>query len=514
MSKNKLAKVAGLLMVITIISKIIGFFRDALIAGAFGATYQTDAYLMALTIPYMFFEIFGLAITTTFIPILSESFVKNGKKDMFNLANSIMNILLIISLIASVVGWYFTPEFVRLLAPKFAEKTYTLTVYLTRLSIVNILFLSMNSGFMAILQALDDFASSALVGIVMNIPVILYIIMGNKYGITGLTIATIIGNGTQLLVYIPWLVKNKYKYSFKIVYKDTRIKKMFLLIAPILIGISVDKINSIVNKIVASGLAEGTIASLDFANKLNSMIYYTFASAIVTVIYPTLSREGNSECFDDFKRYLSKAVISVSLLMIPSSIGMIILRVPLINILFKHGAFDMRAVEMTSVALLYLSIGMIFFGIRDIYNRAFYALQDTKTPMINGIIGVVINIILNLTLAPHMGIGGLTLSTSVSAIVCSILLVKDLRKKIGNINLKEILISIMKIVIASLIMGAVIFMLQISLNGKVAGLKADLSLLVLAVIVGLIVYSVILTLLKEKEFIRFSKIIIKKLKIL
>lgn len=505
MTKSKLTKIAGILMIITILSKLIGFVRDALIASSFGASYQTDAYTMSLTIPYMFFELFGLTITTTFIPILSESYIKKGKKEMFNLANSILNILIIITIFASILGWFFAPVIVKMLAPKFNEITYNLTVQLTKLSIINILFLSLNSGLTAIVQALDEFISPAIVGIVMNIPIILYIVFGKSNNIVGLTIVTIIGNAVQILVYLPWLIKNKYRYNFYINFHDSRIKKMFYLISPILIGIGVEKINSIVNKIVASGLSHGSITALDYANKVNYMVYFTFAQAIVTVIYPSLSREGSSKNLNQFKQYLVKALKSVNLLMIPCSIGMIVLRVPIINILFKHGSFDDRAVNMTSTALLYLAIGMIFYSIRDVANRAFYALQDTRTPMINGILGVIINIVLNLTLVNIMGIGGLTLSTSISAIVTSILLIYCLRKKVGNINLYNTLISLGKISFASIIMGICITLLKSYIYNNIIGLKADLLIVTFSIIIGVVVYATILFVLKEEEFFSYFK---------
>lgn len=500
MSKTKLSRIAGILMILTVISKFIGLGRDSLVASAFGATYQTDAYLLALTIPYMVFDLFGSAITTSFMPILSESYSKKGKSDMFALANSIMNILIIVTSIALIIVWLFTPQIVRLLAPTFNDTAYSLSVKLTKLSVLNILFLSLNSGFTAILQALDEFTAASIVGIVMNIPIILYILIFDSINIVGLTVATIVGNGIQLLVYIPWLIKNKYKYRTYIQFKDTRIKKMLLLVSPILIGIGVDKINSIVTKSMASTLIEGSIATLDIANKLNSMLYLTFAAAIVTVIYPSLAREGSSKELTKFKQYLSKAIISVNLLMIPSAFAMVILRVPIISVLFKHGSFDDRAVEMTAVAILYLSAGMIFFAIRDVCNRAFYSLQDTKTPMINGVLGVSVNIVLNIVLGKLMGLGGLALATSITAFVISALLVINLRKKLGNIGFKKILVSSMKILVSSIVMGIGILLLRNALQISTAAYNSNLLIILLCSALGCIIYSLMLIILKEEEF--------------
>lgn len=230
MKRDKLVKAAGVVMVISMASRVMGFVRDVLIASAFGASNSSDAYFMSLTIPNLLFNLFGLAITTTFIPLLSESYNREGKEGMFKFANSIMNILMLISIVLCVMGWIFTKEIVAVIAPGFTGERYNLVIFLTKISMINILFLSLNSGYTAVLQTLDDFVAPALVGIVMNIPIITYILIGNHHGIVGLTAATMLGNGLQIVIQIPWLIRNKYKYSFKIDFKDTKIKKCLCLL--------------------------------------------------------------------------------------------------------------------------------------------------------------------------------------------------------------------------------------------------------------------------------------------
>lgn len=513
MSKKNLLKAAGIVMFISLASRIIGFLRDAMIASAFGATYQNDAYIMSLTIPNILFNLFGAAITTTFIPILSESYSKNDRDSMFEFANSIMNILLLISAVFFFLGWIFAPQLVKVIATQFIGKRYDLTVTLTKLSIINIIFLSMTSGYTAILQTMDEFTAPALIGIAMNIPIILYIVLGSKHGIVGLTIATMIGNGIQILIQIPWLVKNRYRYSFKINLKDPRIKRMLLLIAPVIIGTGVNQINTLVQNNMASGLAEGSIAALDYANKLNGMIYFTFAAAIVTVIYPSLSRDGSTSDFTSFKAHITTAVNNINLILLPCAMGLIILRVPIISILFMHGKFDERAVNMTAVALFYLVLGMVFWGVRDVFNRAFYAIQDTKTPMINGVIGVGANIILSIVLVKTMGIGGLTLATSISALFCCLLLIKDLRKKIGSINGMEMLATGLKILSSAVVMGIAVYALDRFLRNRLTGLRGEIIVLGACIILGAFIYSGMLMLLRVKEFSGMVSTLKSKLKI-
>lgn len=512
MTKSKLAESASLLMVITILSKVIGFLRDTLVASSFGATYQTDAYNMAITIPEILFAIFSLAITTTFIPIFSETYKKKGKEEFFCFANNVMNLLLIISIVLCMLGWIFAPQLVRFIAPRFTGVTYELTIELTRISVFNIIFMSMNGGYTALLQTMDDFLAPSLVGIMLNMPIILYIILGAKGGVLGLTIATLIGNMLRVLIQFPWMRKHGYRYRFSMNIKDPRIKRILALILPVVIGAGANQINAIVDRSIGSGLPEGSISALNFASRITDVVYATFATAIVTVIYPVLSREGTEDSYDNFKFYIKKAVNNINIIMIPSAVGLIILSTPIIILLFKHGIFDDRAVGMTSIALIYYSVGIPFYGIRDVFNRGLYALKDTKTSTFNGIIGVGINIILNLILVRFMGIGGLALSTSIAAIVCTFLLMNSLRKKVNGIKGKEILISTGKISLASVIMGLSVYISYLGISKVISGNKGVYLALLISIVIGIIVYTVILLSLKIEEAEELKNMLKSKIK--
>jgi len=364
----------------------------------------------------------------------------------------------------------------------------------------------MNSGYVAILQTLEDFTAPALVGFMMNLPIIGYILMGSV-SIEGLMVVTVIGGAMQVLVQLPWLIKHKYKYKFFINFKDKRIKKMLTLILPILIGASVNQINALVDKTIGSGLPEGSISAMNFAGKVNNLVYSIFGAAIVTVMYPTFASEANEGNMKKFKMYISKSINNINLIMIPATVGIIVLSTPVVKFVFERGEFNQSSVEMTSIALTFYSLGVIFYGMRDILNRAFYSLQDTRTPMINGVIGVVINIVLNLILVQFMGIGGLALSTSISAFVCAMLLMYSLRKKLGNFNGKIILSSSIKIIISSIVMGLVakfsygFFILRI---GEISSLFAT-------ILISATIYVIMITLLRVKEFFDALKLIKRKL---
>lgn len=513
-SSMKLISSVGIIVAISILSKIMGFTRELLIADKFGANYQTDAFKASQTIAGLFFDIIGAAVITTFIPMLSESYIKNGKEDMYKFANTVINMLVIASFIIFGISYFFSPQIVKLIVPKFSGEAYAVTLRLTKLSMLNIIFMCISGGFIAILQTLEEFTAPALVGIMVSLPIIIYILSGARFGIVGLTMATIIGYGMQTIIQLPWLFKNKYIPKLRVNIKDKRIKKMLLLIAPIFIGIGFNQLNIIINNVMASGLQEGSISALSYANLVNGIIYSIFASAIVTVIYPKLSKEAKDTDFTEFKKHTNQAVTSISLIMIPTSFGLMILRSTIISILFKHGAFGGNAVNMTSNALLFYAIGMMVYGIRDVYNKAFYALQDTKTPILIGILGVGLNILCSVTLVPYIGIKALALGSSAADFACSILMVGFLSKKIGCRNEKRLVVNLAKILYASMVMSLCVFFTNSYFEARFTGFKGNLLNLFISVIIGVIVYTTSIWSLNIHEFNRVKELFLGKFKTL
>jgi integral membrane protein MviN len=501
MSNKKLFKSASIVAFITILGKFAGLLKNTVQGKVFGTTWATDAYTVSLNIPTVLYSIIGVAVSTAFIPLLNETYAKRGKDEMFDFANNIMNILFLFSFAIFIIAWIFSPMLVKLMASNFTGEKFKLAVSLTKISIVNMLFLSMSAGFTAILQTLNDFTAPALNGILIDIPPIVFMLFFAKYGgIVGLTIYTTVAFGLQVVNQIPWLIKNKYRYSFKIDFKDPRILRMLKLISPVIVGLSVNQINIIINTRLASELPNGNITAFSYASLLTGAFYGTFATSVVTVIFPTLSREGSTGDYKGMKSHMVKAINNINMIMIPVTLGIMILRYHIIDILFKHGKFNDYSVEITAIALLYLSIGMIFYGIRDVFNVSFYSTNDTRTPMINSILGIAVNILISIILVKYIGIAGLAIGSSASAAICAILLMKDFRKKMGSFGGRDIITTGGKLVLSSLVMGAAVFFMNNFLSRYMVGFKLELLLTMLIVIVGAAVYVTMMLLLNVKEF--------------
>jgi len=489
---NPMKKTAILLMLITIFSKIFGFARDIILSYFYGASNISDAYLISLTIPGVIFSFIGVGISTGYIPMYSNIESKYGEDEGNRYTNNLINISLVLCTIIVIFGLLFTDQIVRVFASGFQGETLALAIRFTKISLIGIYFTALVYVANPFLQLKGNYAIPALIGFPLNFITILSIFLSSKTDIIVLSIGSVLATVSQLLILIPFMYKKGYRYKLTLNIKDKYIKSMAIIAIPIIIGTSVNQINTLVDRTLASNLAVGGISALNYANRLNGFIQGIFVMSIATVLYPTISKmvaEGN---MNGLKKSISEAISSISLLVVPATIGSMVFSKPVVNLLFGRGAFSATAISMTSNALFFYSIGMVGFGLREVLARAFYSMQDTKTPMINAAIGVGLNIVLNLILSKYLGIGGLALATSISAIVTTILLYISLRKKIGAFGMKNITISFIKILFASLSMG---LLAKLSFNYFLNMMSPNLSLII-SIGVGVVAYFIIIYFMK------------------
>ncbi|MBF4695129.1 murein biosynthesis integral membrane protein MurJ [Fusibacter ferrireducens] len=502
-------KTALLIMIITLFSKIIGFGRDIVLSYYFGASSISDAYLISLTVPSVIFGLIGVGIVTAYIPMQSRVIDESGETAGSQFTSNFINIILIMTTIILIIGMIFTEPIVKMFAIGFTDETLSLTIGFTKISLFGMYFTALISIFGGFLQIKKNYIVPALVGIPFNTIVIFSTLMASKGNSNILALGTLIATASQLLLMLPFIKKTKFKYFLFVNIKDSRIIKTIYIAAPVIIGTSVNQINILVDRTIASSLAIGGISALNYASRLNNFIQGLFVTSIITAMYPMISSYASKQNFDGIKRVLGESINIITFFVLPITIGAMNFNNQVINFLFGRGAFDERAIQMTSIALFYYAIGMIGFGLREVLSRGFYSLQDTKTPMINSAIGMLLNIVLNIILSQLLGIGGLALATSISAIFTTMLLFISLRKKIGPFGMKQISISFLKILFASLVMGG---LSKLSFNYLTASLSQNLSFL-LAICVGVISYFVIIYFMKIEDIDIIVKAIKKKFEI-
>jgi putative peptidoglycan lipid II flippase len=493
-------KAAVLIMLGTFVTKLLGFLKELVLAFAYGTSNITDAYIIATTIPTLLFPSFVAALAITIIPVFIKIRDNYGKKESLIFINNVKNISLIICVPLALLGVFFSDYIVGILAMGFDEETFKLADSLFKITFPMIIFVTLiqiNNGF---LNSNNNYFVPSIIGIPNNIIIIISIIFHNIFGVYGIAIATLFGGVSQFLVQHPFAKKYGYMYNFSVNFKDANIKKLGLLMLPVLLSVGIQQINLIVDRMLASGLVEGSISALNFANKLNGFVFGVFSLSIATVIYPRLSSIKIEKEVKKFNDTILVSLNSLTIITLPIMVGAIVLRVPIISLLFERGEFDERATMMTATALLYYALGMVFLGYRDILNRVFYSIENTRTPMINGIITVIINIILNIILAKYMQHAGIALATSISIFLTTVLLFISLKKKIPSFKFQGLFYVFIKSIIASFIMGISVFFVH-NILGYYLSFEYfnEFIVLMLTITFGVIVYFVLIVALKVDE---------------
>lgn len=488
-------KAALLLMLITILTKLMGFGREIVLSYIYGASAITDAYLVSQTIPNVIFAFISTSIATSFTPMYSRIFQEQGVLSANKYTNNLSNALLLLASIFIAIVLLFAQPIVKLFATGFPSETVELTVRFTRISVFGIYSIALFGLLSSYLRIYDNYVIPSLVRLPMNLISIAFFFISVKTNICALAIGSVLATATQLLLLIPSLRKTGYRYQPVLDLKDKQLKMMAAIALPVVISTSVNEVNILIDRTLASRIAVGGISALNYAFRLNGFVQGLFVVSLTTVLYPMISKMAAEKNIKGLKGLISEAISLICLLVIPATIGAMAFSKEIVGLLFGRGAFTPEAIEMTASALFYYSIGMIAVGVKDILSPAFYALQDTKTPMIFSTIAVILNVILNLILSRYLGIGGLALATSIAATANALLMFIALRRKIGGFGAKKTSQSFLKISIASFLM---VCSAMVSFGILKGYLQSNLSL-VLAIGVGVSAYLVLIFILKIPE---------------
>lgn len=510
---STVAKSALGLMIVTMLSKVIGFLRESVLVSVHGASAIADAYITALNIPVVVFTIIGTALATTFIPLFFQVENNEGKDNALKFANNIMNIVIILCFTISLLGYIFAEPLTKLFAMDFDGEKLQIAINFTKIMIWGMVFTGLSYMMTAWLQIKDNFAVPGMIGLPYNIFIILGIFISAKGDLKTLGILTLLAMVSQFLFQYPFACKKGYKYKLYLNLKDIYLKEMLILIAPVCVGVGVNQLNAVIDRTLASTLGDGIITILNGANKLNYFVMGIFITTIMSVIYPMLSKLSNSGDKESFVEIIKKSINSVIIIMLPISVGAILLSEPIVRIVFERGKFTAEDTVMTATALSCYAVGMLAFGLRDILNQIFYSLKDTKTPMINGALSMVLNIILNLFFIRILGYKGLALSTSISAISCIFLLFRSLKKQVDYFGQDNILKTFIKTTIAVCIM-AIITKTSYTLLSNIVGngKLSEIICLFGSILISAIVYGISLLIMKVEEINIIQSMIKDKIK--
>lgn len=459
-STKKLIKTAGFMIVATFAAKLCGMLRDSFIGAYFGTGSNADAYFAATKIPLLFFDvIIGGVISAAFIPVFNEYLEKNTKSRALEFGNRFINVVLLITSMMCVLGILFAPQLMDIITPGLALDTKALAIRLSNILFPMIIFTGLAFSFVGILQSFGEFNIPAIISLVSNGMMILYLlIFKNRFGVVGLSVAMLIGWALQAAIQIPSLIKFQYKYKLDFRFADEGLKKTAVLALPLLISTWVQPIGSMINMRFASNLGVGVMSSLEYANRLYIIMVGVFSFVVTNLIFPSLARANASDNTQERHALMHGALKSVSLVMLPIMAGFILLSTPVVKLIYQYGEFDELSVSLTSIALMFYAMGMIGFSYSEVLNKSFFAMQDSKTPMITALISIAANVILSYFLSKFFGIGGLALASALAATINATLNFIMMNKRIKGIFNKSDALDIIKIIFSVLVMSTVVFL--------------------------------------------------------
>ena len=504
---NQAVKTVSFMMLITLFGKILGLVREQLLAANYATGMEAAAFLLASRIPRTFFDvIFASAISASFIPVFVEYLQKKGKDEAYALANRFITMISTVTIVMMLLGILFAEPLTWLIAPGYDIETVDLCVELLRMLFPTMLFTAVAFSFVGILQSLEEFNVPAALSVASNGVLILYYIFFNeKCGIFGLTIAFLIGWAMQAIIQIPALHQKGYQYRPDFHFKDEGLKKIGKLMLPVMVSTWIQPINFMVNTRFASQLSSGNVtngelgvSALEYANNLYTIIVGVFVLAIANMVFPKFSRMTEDK--KEFGLAVRGTLKAMIFLLIPMTVGLMALAEPVVTLIYKRGAFDLLATELTSKALFFFALGMVGYGVQNILSRAFYANQDGKTPFYSGLVSIVINAVLCALLLKPMGIGGLALAAAVSSTAAALVLLVPAVKQYPDILDKSLIGQFGKMLAAAFGMLVLVlgcrYLLMPVLGGRVIG---QIILLGVCGGVGVVSYMIFAKLLKIEE---------------
>lgn len=500
---KRVVMAVGIVMAAMIVSRILGYLRDVVIYARFGQNRLTDVYNAAFSIPdFLYLLLVGGALSSSFIPVFAGYLAAGKKEEAWEMASILFNVIMVVMFFGVLLGIIFTPQLVYFLVPGFSPESTELTVKLTRIMFIQVIFMAFSGISMGILNSHKQFLFPALGAVLYNLCIVLVgLILSKWYGIVGFSIGVVVGAMANFAVQLPQLLKIGLRYHFSFNLKHPGVQKVARLILPVLIGLSVIQLNVFVNQNLASNLDPGAVAALRTGQRIMMLPIGIFAVAVSVAVFPTLTGNAARGEIEQFRRNISLGLRSVLFVNLPAAIGFIALGVPLVRLLFEQGMFTAEATLATAHVLFFYSLGLAAYASMQLLNRAYYALQDTMTPVAVGVSTIGLNIALNFLLIKPMAEGGLALAYSIAGGFNMLILLMILRRKLHGVDGFRIITSIAKSLFASLIMGLVAYGIATSL-GQVLDLSSKLHQAVqvfLAVSAGGAVYAGLTLALKMEE---------------
>lgn len=439
---------------ITILSKLLGFCRETLIADYYGATAETDAFFFAQSMPSMVFSAISSSVSTAFISLYAARLARESTEDADRYASGIMLSCTLLSLGMFVVGIVIAPFLVPLLAPGFSGNQLTLTVSLSRLIMISLVLTMLIAMFGAVLNCKKHFVTVQLCGLLYSGTIITAIVfLGRGQRMETLTLVVLLGYFMHMAAMILCSLRC-FRPTFRLSPFHTDTVELFRMSLPVMLGNAAYQLNFITDQMLGSLLPEGSLSALSYSRTLAGIVTSIFVTSLSTVLFPTLADDAAKGELESYGQRVTQSLTVLSWVLIPISLLTLLDARDVVSAVYARGSFDQTAVSYTGAALAGYAMMFLGTGIREILTRAFYARQNTRTPMHNTLISIGCNIALSILLSRYLGLAGIALGTTISCTFAACLLLRDTKRKLPFVRLSVFFSRLWRQLLAGAVMCA------------------------------------------------------------
>ncbi|NPA90100.1 MAG: murein biosynthesis integral membrane protein MurJ [Chloroflexi bacterium] len=502
---RRVARAAGLVMALFLLSRVTGLVRQMIVGAYFGTGADYDAYVAAFRIPDMLFQLVaGGALVSALLPTYTTVRTQEGEERGWMLASNVATLVVLTLTVTAALVALLAPYLVRhILVPDFPPAQQALTTRLLRVLLLSTVIFGASGLSMSILNAHQHFFLPALAPVLYNLGIIVgAVFLGRVWGVYGLAWGVVLGAAWHFSIQVPGLYRVGWRFRPHISLSDPAVRQVLRLMGPRVLGLAAVQVNFLVNTVLASGLSPGRLSALDYAFRVMLLPLGIFAQSVATAAFPTFAQQVADGDQEGMRRTVSALLRNILFLTLPATVALYTLAQPLIAVLFQRRAFDITSTQLTAVALQAYALGLCGHAVVEILARAFYALHDTRTPVLIGITAMALNILLNLWWIHPLGHTGLALANSVATLIEGGWLLVMLHRRLGGVLTRELGNSLLKQVGAALLAGWSILSLVHLIRGAPAWLVLGLGSLL-----GMGTYLAVALLLNSPELVEVGRLL-------
>lgn len=489
-------------------SRLLGALRQIVLADEFGASGELDAFFIAMRLPELVFQVLaGATLAAAFIPVYARYITRRGEDEAWRLASIVLNAVLVATVVIAVIGVALADWIVPALAPGLGEDSGMQdelrrdAIFLTRVMLLSPILFAVSGMITGILNARQHFLLPALAPMLYNLSIIGgAVLLSGSLGVDGLAVGVLVGAGLHLVVQLPALLAARARLTFTLRLGDPGAREVLRLMAPRTVGLAAGQINFIVLTFFASFIGDSSISALNFAWTILLFPVGLFGMSLAMAMFPTLAMRAASGQQGEVREMVSRTLRFTLFLSIPAGVGMILLREPLIRVLFEHGEFTRADTDLVADALLFYSVGLFAHAAIEILSRGYYAMEDTRTPVAFAVGSMLLNLVLAAALVGPLELQGLALAISIATIVEAVGLFVVLNGRLqGELWTRAVAGSLLRTSIATVLMAEAVGAVLLALgDGGDFGRRSLFALLV-GTVVGVVVYHSAALILRLEE---------------